>query len=83
MNEHRSTSFHDSMISVSLQNKLGDAADAAHSPEDEGIFVGRKPIVPRKVVYRAEKRIIDESEIDKKVCPIRLITMKTSVLIVR
>ena len=42
-------------FSVSLQEKLGDGIVQPRSLEDEGIFVGRKPIVPTNVIHRAEK----------------------------
>ena len=52
---------------MTLQEKLGDGIAQPRSLEDEGIFVGKKPIVPRKVVLRAEKRILQECTGDGKV----------------
>jgi len=56
-----------SLLSVSLQEKLGDGIVEPRSLEDEGIFVGKKPIVPTNLIHRAEKRILQECATDKKV----------------
>lgn len=53
--------------SVNLQQKLGEGIVEPRSLEDEGIFVGRKPIVPTNVINRAEKRILQECQDEKKV----------------
>jgi hypothetical protein len=54
-------------FSVSLQEKLGEGIVEPRSLEDEGIFVGKKPVVPTNLVHRAEKRILQECATDKKV----------------
>ena len=55
------------MILVRLQDKLGEGIVEPRSLEEEGIFVGKKPVVPTNLVHRAEKRIIQECQADKKV----------------
>ncbi|CAF4571456.1 unnamed protein product [Rotaria sp. Silwood1] len=45
---------------IGLQEKLGDGIGQPRSLEEEGIFVGKRPIVPTNVVRRAEKRILQE-----------------------
>ncbi len=52
---------------VSLQEKLGSGVVEPRSLEDEGIFVGKKPVVPTNLVHRAEKRILQECTVDNKV----------------
>ncbi len=52
---------------MSLQEKLGDGIVQPRSLEDEGIFVGKRPIVPTNLVHRAEKRILQECGQDNKV----------------
>ncbi len=52
---------------VSLQEKLGDGIIEPRSLEDEGIFVGKKPVVPTSLVHRAEKRILQECAAENKV----------------
>jgi hypothetical protein len=52
---------------VSLQEKLGDGIIEPRSLEDEGIFVGKKPVVPTNLVHRAEKRILQECAAENKV----------------
>ncbi|CAF1989494.1 unnamed protein product [Rotaria magnacalcarata] len=51
---------------IGLREKFGDEAFEPRSLEDEGIFVGKKPTVPAKVVNRAEKRIYEECIKDNK-----------------
>lgn len=53
--------------SVTMQQKFGDGAGPMRSLEDEGFFVGKKPIIPMKLIQRAEQRIIQEHEHEKKV----------------
>ena len=50
-----------------MQQKFGEGAGPMRSLEDEGFFVGKKPIVPVKLIQRAEQRIIQEHEHEKKV----------------
>ena len=57
----------DFFLSVTLQQKLGDGIVEPRSLEDEGIFVGKKPVVPSNLVHRAEKRILQECAADNKV----------------
>ncbi len=57
----------DDLFPVSLQEKLGDGIVEPRSLEDEGIFVGKKPVVPTNLVHRAEKRILQECAIENKV----------------
>ena len=52
---------------MSFQQKFGDGFGGPSSLEDEGIFVGKKPIVPRNLQRRAEKRILEECALEKKV----------------
>jgi hypothetical protein len=52
---------------VSLEQKLGVGVVEPRSLEDEGIFVGRRPVVPRNLVQRAETRILQECTQDNKV----------------
>ena len=60
-----SSTYH--CILVRLQDKLGDNVVEPRSLEEEGIFVGKKPIVPTSVVRRAEKRILQECAKDNQV----------------
>ena len=55
------------MYLVPMQQKLGDGVDGPRLLENEGIFVGKKPVVPRKVLFRAEQRIAEESRLENKV----------------
>jgi hypothetical protein len=55
----------DTVLLVTLQEKLGDGIVEPRSLEDEGIFVGKKPIVPTNLVHRAEKRILQECAADQ------------------
>lgn len=57
----------DDLFSVSLQEKLGDGIVEPRSLEDEGIFVGKKPVVPSNLIHRAEKRILQECVTPNKV----------------
>ncbi|CAF4260179.1 unnamed protein product, partial [Rotaria sp. Silwood2] len=50
---------------IGLQEKLGDGIVEPRSLEDEGIFVGKRPIVPTNVIRRAEKRILQECSIHR------------------
>ena len=52
---------------MTLQDKLGAGVVEPRSLEAEGIFVGKKPVVPTNVVHRAEKRIIEECVVKSKV----------------
>lgn len=52
---------------LTLQQKLGDGVGQPRSLEMEGFFVGKKPVVPRKVLQRAEQRIVQESQLNQKV----------------
>ena len=61
---------------VTLQQKLGEGIVEPRSLEDEGIFVGRKPLVPMNVVNRAEKRILQECDREKKVTVAHKIELK-------
>ncbi|CAF3689292.1 unnamed protein product [Rotaria sordida] len=45
---------------IALQEKLGNGIVEPRSIEEEGIFVGKRPIVPANLIRRAEKRIIQE-----------------------
>lgn len=56
-----------SFFAVTLQDKLGDGVVEPRSLEAEGIFVGKKPVVPTNVVHRAEKRIVEECVVTNKV----------------
>ncbi|UJR21447.1 hypothetical protein I4U23_024533 [Adineta vaga] len=51
---------------LTLQEKLGGGVVEPRSLEDEGIFVGKRPIVPVNLVQRAEKRILQECAVDNK-----------------
>ena len=55
------------LFAVRLEDKLGDGIVEPRSLEVEGIFVGRKPVVPANVVHRAEKRILEECVVENKV----------------
>lgn len=52
---------------MTWEQKFGQGATQLRSLEDEGFFVGKKPIVPKKLIQRAEQRIIQEHEYEKKV----------------
>ena len=52
---------------VTIEQKFGEGAGPMRSLEDEGFFVGKKPVVPVKLVQRAEQRIIQEHQLEKKV----------------
>jgi hypothetical protein len=60
-------------FAVSLQEKLGDGVVEPRSLEDEGIFVGKKPVVPVNLVHRAEKRILQECASENKVTIVKQI----------
>ncbi|CAF3514679.1 unnamed protein product [Adineta steineri] len=51
---------------LSLQEKLGDGIIEPRSLEEEGIFVGKRPIVPINLIHRAETRILQECKTDNK-----------------
>lgn len=56
-----------SSFSATLQEKLGVGAAEPRSLEEEGIFVGKRPIVPINSVHRAERRILQECAAENKV----------------
>ncbi|CAF1101848.1 unnamed protein product [Adineta ricciae] len=51
---------------ATLQEKLGVGAAEPRSLEEEGIFVGKRPIVPTNSVHRTERRILQECAVDNK-----------------